>query len=189
MGEQTRTAREEVLAARAALSSEVDELGSAARSAVDIPAKVRRNPVQTVGLAAGAGFLAIGGPKRVAKAVERRFFPSRSHKVKGLLPDQLAKAIDSLGDDAAKARAHLEGEFEEFLKKRAPDAKEIARQAGGRQSFWKTYDSLVVPFSAIAAKRLTDKLFAADPFRGRNQGTQKADEGRTSSESVFRPKR
>ena len=60
MGEQTRTAREEVLAARAALSSEVDELGSAARSAVDIPAKVRRNPAQTAGLAAGAAFFALG---------------------------------------------------------------------------------------------------------------------------------
>jgi hypothetical protein len=181
MGEETRTARQEVLAARASLSGEVDELGSAARSAVDIPAKVRKNPVQTVGVAAGAAFLAVGGPKRVLKAVERRVFPSRAQKAKGFLPRELSRAIDSLGDDAAKAREHVEGEFAKFLEKRAPDAEKAAKNAiGGRQSLWKTYDAVIVPVSAVATKKLLDKLFAADPRRARAD-VQRADEGKGAS--------
>jgi ElaB/YqjD/DUF883 family membrane-anchored ribosome-binding protein len=173
MGEETRTARQEVLAARASLSGEVDELGSAARSAVDIPAKVRKNPVQTVGVAAGAAFLAVGGPKRVLKAVERRVFPSRAQKAKGYLPKELARAIDSLGDDAAKAREHLESEFQEFLRRRAPEAKDVAKQVSGRQSFWKTYDAFVGPLGALGAKALAERLLAAEPRRKPGGGTEK----------------
>jgi len=178
MGEETRQARQEVLAARAVLAGEVDELGSAARSAVDIPAKIRRNPLQTIGLAGGAVFLAASGPKRLLKAAERRFFPSRAERARSLLPKQLAKAIDSLGDDAAKAREHVEREFAQFLEKRAPEAeKEAKKLVGARQSFWKTYDAAIVPASAILTKKLTDKLFAADPKRVVTH-VQPADEGK-----------
>ncbi len=178
MGEETRQARQEVLAARAVLSGEVDELGSAARSAVDIPAKIRRNPLQTLGLATSAAFLVAGGPKRLLKAAERRFFPSRAERAKSYLPKELAKAIDSLGEDAAKARQHVEGEFEQFLRKRAPEAeKEAKKLVGARQSFWKTYDAAIVPASAILTKKLTDKLFAADPRRATTR-VQPADEGK-----------
>ena len=44
MGETTSQARQDVARARTALSTEVDELDLAVRSAVDIPAKIRRNP-------------------------------------------------------------------------------------------------------------------------------------------------
>lgn len=179
MAEETRAAREAVVAARAALSAEVDELGAAARSAVDIPAKIRRDPLRTLGLAGGLGFLALGGPKRFVRAVERRLFPSRAERVKGILPSDIEKAIGSLGDDAARVRAQVEREFEGFLKKRAPQAKKEAEKlVGARQSFWKTYDAIIVPASALAAKRFLDKLFAAD--RDRRRSDQPADEGRTN---------
>ena len=60
MGTEAEAARAEVVAAREAFSTELVRLEAAGRAAVDIKAKVKRNPVKAAGLAAGAGFLAIG---------------------------------------------------------------------------------------------------------------------------------
>ena len=56
MAETVAEARQEVVDARRGVESELDGLGSAVRGAVDIPAKIRRNPVKTVGIASGAAF-------------------------------------------------------------------------------------------------------------------------------------
>ena len=64
MGTEAEAARAEVVASREAFSAELVRLEAAGRAAVDIKAKVRRNPAQAAGLAAGAGFLALGGPRR-----------------------------------------------------------------------------------------------------------------------------
>ena len=77
MAQSAAEARQQVEEARRGVERELDNLGESARAAVDIPAKVRRNPVKTAGLAGGAAFLILGGPKRLAKATERRFFPKR----------------------------------------------------------------------------------------------------------------
>ena len=61
MGEGSDAARAQVLAAREALADELERLEASARTAVDVPAKVRRNPGKAVGVAAGAGFLLVGG--------------------------------------------------------------------------------------------------------------------------------
>ena len=52
MGEGSDSARADVLAARAALTDELERLEASARAAVDVPAKVRRNPVKAAGVAA-----------------------------------------------------------------------------------------------------------------------------------------
>ena len=159
MGEATRAAQERVIAARGALASEVDELGVPVRSAVDLPAKARRNPARTAGLAGGAAFLALGGPKRVLKAVERRVAPKRSQRLKGILPKEVDRALDRLGGDASKVRENLEADFYDWMnKRRSKDAPSSARQ-----SFWKTYDALLGPVAALGAKRLVQRLFAPEP--------------------------
>ena len=60
---EVAAAMAELTAARTTLSGSLDELTDAAKSAVDIPAKVRRNPGKTLALAGGAGFLIAGGPQ------------------------------------------------------------------------------------------------------------------------------
>ena len=65
MGAQTDAARAEVLASRQALLDEVQRLEASARAAADIPAKVKRNPARTAGLAAGTAFVVLGGPQRI----------------------------------------------------------------------------------------------------------------------------
>ena len=84
---QVLAARDRVLEARAALSGELDGLTDATRSALDIPAKVRRDPIKAAALAGGAGFLLLGGPRKVLRAAGKRLIPHRRDPYDGLLPD------------------------------------------------------------------------------------------------------
>ncbi len=68
MADATADARQQVADARRATEAELDTLGKSARAAVDFPAKIKRHPVETVGVLGGAAFMILGGPKRVAKA-------------------------------------------------------------------------------------------------------------------------
>lgn len=179
MADSTADARQEVVEARRALAAEMDDLGMAARAAADIPAKIRRNPVRTAGLAGGAAFLAVGGPKRALKAVERRVAPSRADRVKSVLPAEVARVVDRLGDNAEKTRQQLERDFVTYLNKQR-----IADAPSGRSSFWRTYDTFVGALGAIAARELAKKLFEAPRDRARAPAIAVAD-ARTSD--VARP--
>jgi hypothetical protein len=161
MGTATKEAHEQVIAARRALAGELDELTGAARSAVDIPAKVKRHPVETVGLAGGAAFLAVGGPKRVLKAVGSRVRPTKKQRLKGVLPKDVEKALDRLGGGADEVREKVEADFYDWMSKR----RSKAAPSSGRESFWKTYDALLGPLGALGAKALAERLFAADKTR------------------------
>ena len=78
----------EVEAARAGLAGSLDDLTSATQSALDVPAKIRRNPVKTAALVGGTGFLVVGGPRRVVRFVARRVLPQpRPDPNAGILPD------------------------------------------------------------------------------------------------------
>ena len=162
MGEATREAREKVAEAREALGREVDELGSAARSAFDIPEKVRRYPVQTAGLAAGAAFLAAGGPKRVLRGVERRLRRGKRRRPQTLLPKEIERAVDGLGDDAAEIRERLDREFARFLERERKEGK-LERSPTSR--LLGLVEAFAIPFGAQVSRRLTERLFAADPNR------------------------
>jgi hypothetical protein len=162
MAETTKQAREEVIRARAALAGEVDELGSAARSSLDIPAKVRRQPVKTAGLAAGAAFLVLNGPKRIYRAAETRLRGGKPKPPKTMLPKEIDRAVESLGEDAPYVRARLEREFARYLEEKARTGK---LEPKARQSLVRLFDAIVVPLGAQTARRLTERLLAADPDR------------------------
>ena len=154
MEDSTAEARQRVVEARRALATEMDDLGTASRGALDIPAKVRRNPVRTVGLAGGAAFLLLGGPKRGAKAVERRLFPRRAERPPSLLPKNVEKALKRVpGDEREQVQAHLERDFATYLEK-----EHTKEPATARQSLWKTYDLVIGIIGAAAARELVKKL-------------------------------
>jgi len=122
---------------------------------VDIPAKVRRNPVRTVGLAGGAAFLFLGGPKRLAKAAEARFFPKRAERVPTVLPKDVEETINRLEPEKREqVRAHLERDFYTYLKREHPE-----EPANARRSLWRTYDLFVGIVGVAAARELVKKLF------------------------------
>lgn len=116
MGEGTDAARAAVLAARGTVDDEVDRLEASARAAVDIKAKVRQNPAKTAGLAAGAGFLLVGGPVKVLRGARNAIFGRPDPLPKSMLPKQIDKALRELGDDGTRVRGTLEREFAGYLK-------------------------------------------------------------------------
>lgn len=156
---QIAAARKGVEAARAGVETELDNLGSAARAAVDIPAKIRRNPVPTVGAATGAAFLLLGGPRRVARGVEKRLFPKRYVRPPKVLPRDVERSLDRLPEeDRDFVRAHLERDFAAYL--RAEHAKDPPNV---RTSAWKTYNLLLGTVGARAARELVKRLFEVPP--------------------------
>jgi len=153
MADATADARQKVAEARRNAETEFDTLGSSTRAALDFPAKIKRHPVETVGVVGGAAFLLLGGPKRAAKAAERKFFPERAKRPPTLTPKEVDKAIKGLpGEDQEQVRAHLERDFANYLRK-----EHVSDAATGRQSFWKTYDLLVGIIGAAAARELVKR--------------------------------
>jgi hypothetical protein len=153
MADETARARQQVVDARRNVESELDTLGSSTRAALDFPAKIRRHPVKTVGVLGGAAFLALRGPKRVAKAAERRFFPERANRPPTLLPKDVDKTLKRLPEeDREQVRAHLERDFAAYLKK-----EHATDTPTGRQSFWKTYDMLIGIVGAAALREFVKK--------------------------------
>jgi len=148
-------AREALEASRQAMSDELDELVPALRRSLDFPAKVRRNPVRTLGVTGGAAFVVLGGPRRVARAVEKRFFPRRAERPPTLLPKDVDKALDRLEPgERVRVRGHLERDFASYLKKEHP-----REPADARRSVWSTYDLLLGTVGARAARELVKRLF------------------------------
>ncbi|HXG25443.1 MAG TPA: hypothetical protein VNL94_01120 [Candidatus Binatia bacterium] len=124
MGARTDAARAEVLAARAGLDEELVRLEAAGRAAVDIPARLKREPVKVLGAAGGAAFLLAGGPKRVFKGVRRAILGPKADMPKSMLPKEIERELKKLGDDGERVRATLEKEFANYLEEKAPKRKE-----------------------------------------------------------------
>lgn len=150
MADETAQARQRLADARRSTESELDALAANTRAALDFPAKIKRHPVETVGVVGGAAFLLLGGPRRVAKRAERKFFPERANRPPTLLPKDVDKTLKRLPEeDREQIRAHLERDFAAYLKK-----EHVTDAATGRQSFWKTYDLLVGIVGAAATREL-----------------------------------
>jgi hypothetical protein len=124
MGARTDAARSEVLAARAGLDEELVRLEAAGRAAVDIPARLRREPTKVLGAAGGAAFLLLGGPKRAFKGVRRAIFGPNADLPKSMLPPEVEKTLKKLGSDGEKVRGTLEREFASYLDEKAPQRRE-----------------------------------------------------------------
>ena len=123
MGTRTDAALAQVVAARADLDADIDRLEAAARAAVDVPAKVRREPVKAAGVAAGAAFLALGGPKRLFRRAKRAITGKEDDLPSELLPDEVQKILKKLGSDGKKVQLTLDKEFARYLDDRAKERK------------------------------------------------------------------
>jgi len=165
MATPTEESRRQVIAARQELGDGLDDLTLAFRSAIDIPAKIRKNPLQTVALAGGAGFLAVGGPKKVIRAAVHRIRPSTRRPHDGLLPKDIDKVVRRKGGPRAdEIETALENDFADYLKRKG---KVVGTEPNAGKSLWKTYDTIVGPLGALVAKQLVERLAAADANRPR----------------------
>lgn len=116
MATETDAARDRVLAARAALGEEIDALEASARAAVDIPARIRRSPAKAAAIAGSAGFVVLGGPRRLFGAARRAAFGPTAELPKRMLPDEIEKTLRKLGDDGDKVRGALERDFAAYAR-------------------------------------------------------------------------
>jgi hypothetical protein len=110
-------ARDRVLAARAELGEQVQVLEASARAAVDVPARIKRNPAKAAAVVGTAGFIVLKGPQRLFRAARRRITGEREPLPKRLLPDEIEKTLKKLGDDGDKVRATLERDFAGYVHK------------------------------------------------------------------------
>ena len=155
MGEGTSPARPEVVAAREALLAargQVDEelvrLEASARAAVDIPAKIRRSPAKAAGLAAGAGFLLVGGPKRLFRRARQAVRGPSEPMPKSMLPKEIDATLRKLGDDGDRVRGTIEREFAHYLDAGAEERK--SRDLAG--TFSALLRSSAKPLAAATAR-------------------------------------
>lgn len=151
-------ARDEVLAARQGLEDEVVRLEASARAAVDIPARLRREPAKVLGAAGGAAFLLLGGPRRLFRRARRAVLGPDADLPKSMLPDEVEKTLKKMGSDGEKVRGTLEREFAKYLERTAPGRRDrdLAGVAAGILA------SLVKPASIRAGRQFAERLFDPD---------------------------
>ena len=159
MGTRTDAALAQVVAARAELADDLEQLEAAGRAAVDIPAKIRRAPAKAAGVAAGAAFVALGGPKRVFRRAKRAVTGEEEDLPSELLPKEVEKTLRKLGTDGRKVRGTLEKEFARYLDTRAKERKKEGVLAAGIA----LATGVLRPITLRAGKTLAER--ALDPDR------------------------
>ena len=91
----------EVDASRAAFFADLEESEARVRASLDVKSSLRRQPMQIAGLAAGTGFVLLGGPGRAWKLIRNRVIP---RPTRSPLPDALDGMLRSMGDDGTAAQ-------------------------------------------------------------------------------------
>jgi len=161
----------DVIAARAALGDELIRLEASARAAVDVRAKVKRNPGKTAAVVGGTAFVVAGGPRRVFRSVRRRVFGAPDPLPASLLPDQVEKAVRALGDDGAKVRGSLEREFAAFVDTNRKGESRFTRRV---------LLTAGVPLAAEVSRMLLKRLFegSAEDVAAREEAIRARIEGK-----------
>ena len=158
MGEGTAAARAEVLAARELLSEELVRLEASTRAAVDFPAKIRRNPVKAAGVAAGVGFVVVGGPRKLFRRAKRVVLGPEEPLPASMLPDEIENALKRMGTDGVKVRGLLEREFADYLR----TTEKARRDRSIPDAVMATLVVSARPFVIAAARRLAGQAFSPD---------------------------
>ena len=158
MGEGTSVARAEVLAAREALDEELVRLEASVRAAVDIPAKIKRNPVKAAGLAGGAAFVVLGGPRRVLRGARHAVFGRPAPLPESMLPEEIDASLRKLGEDGDKVRGLLEHEFASYLVHTEP----ARRGRNLRGAVTLVTIAFIRPLALRYSKRLAEQIFSTD---------------------------
>jgi hypothetical protein len=173
MGETLAETRLEVDGQRAEIEQTVERLRARVRRAIDIPAKMRENPLLYGGLAVGAVFLVAGGPRRLFRAARRVAMPSRADQAYDALPgamqrwvDALAGAVGPRGDEARRVLAEeLQRWRHEPLSRK--QARVLAREAadgppGPSRATWRAVETAATLISAALARRAIERFLSGD---------------------------
>lgn len=138
----------EVRASREEFYGEMEELEARGRAALDVRASLKRQPAQIAGLAAGTGFVLLGGPGRAWKFIRGRVLPRATRPP---LPPALNGVLRSMGDDGTAAQ-ELADMITAATARRRPGR--VQRLLAG---------SLFLPLGLAWGRKLIARLLDVDP--------------------------
>jgi hypothetical protein len=166
--------RQAIAAQRTELERTADQL----HDALDIRKRFRENPAMVVGVAAGAAFLLVGGPVRVAKVVRRRLFRSNPEKAYDSLPKPMQQWVDhmagAVGPRASEARETLAEELERWRhdpRKHGKVSKKLAKQIaegppGPQRALWQAFEAGAAILTAALARKAVERFLSGEPPSG-----------------------
>jgi hypothetical protein len=145
------------------------------RDALDLRARFRENPALFIGLGAGAAFLLVGGPGRVARGVRRRLFRTEPEKAYDALPKPMQSWVDhmagAVGPRAAEARETLAEELQRWRhdpRKYDKVSKKLAKQIaegppGPNRAFWQAFEAASAILTAALARKAVERFLSGEP--------------------------
>ena len=174
MGDTLAETRVEIDAKR----TELELTSAQLRDALDIRKRFRENPALVVGIGAGAVFLLVGGPGRVAGLVRRRFFPTDPEKAYDSLPRPMQAWVDhmagAVGPRASETRRVLSEELVRWRhdpRKHGKVSKKLAQQIaegppGPRRAAWSAFEAAAAILTAALARKAVERFLSGEPPTG-----------------------
>ena len=158
--------------------TELERTADQLRDALDFKKRFSENPALFVGLGAGAVFLLVGGPVRVAKLARRRLFRSDPEKAYDALPKPMQSWVDSMvgtiGPRTAEARQSLSEELVRWRhdpKRHGKIGKKLAKQAaegppGPSRAAWNAFEAGAAILTAALARKAVERFLSGEPPSG-----------------------
>jgi len=166
--------RAEIAAKRTELERTSDQL----RDALNLKKRFQENPALVVGVGAGAAFLLVGGPVRVAKLIRRRAFRSDPEKAYDALPKPMQSWVDhmagAVGPRATEAREALSEELLRWRhnpRKHGKISKKLAKQVaegppGPNRAAWTAFEAGAAIVTAALARKAVERFLSGEPPSG-----------------------
>ena len=163
---------------RLAISAQRTELERTAdqlRDALDLRKRFNENPALFVGLGAGAAFLLVGGPVRVARLVRRRAFRTEPEKAYDALPKPMQAWVDhmagAVGPKASEARQALSEELLRWRhdpRRHGKISKKLAKQVaegppGPQRAAWRAFEAGAAILTAALARKVVERFLSGEP--------------------------
>jgi hypothetical protein len=174
VGETLAETRVEIEAKR----TELERTSAQLRDALDIRKRFQENPALVIGIGAGAVFLVVGGPTRVARLVRRRLFPTDPEKAYDSLPKPMQAWVDhitgALGPRATEARRELSEELERWRhdpRKHGKVSRKLAREIaegppGPQRVAWSALETASAIVMAALARKAVERFLSGEPPTG-----------------------
>jgi hypothetical protein len=158
--------------------TELERTSAQLRDALDVRKRFQENPALVIGIGAGAVFLLVGGPGRVAGLVRRRFFPTDPEKAYDSLPRPMQAWVDhmagAVGPRASEARRTLSEELVRWRhdpRKHGKISKKLAKQIaegppGPQRAAWSAFEAAAAIITAALARKAVERFLSGEPPSG-----------------------
>jgi hypothetical protein len=158
--------------------TEMERDADALRDALNLKKRFAENPALFAALGAGAVFLLVGGPVRVAKLFRRRAMRTTPEKAYDSLPKPMQAWVDQMagavGPRAAEARQTLAEELARWRHDPAKQGKvsrklaeEMAKgPAGPKRTAWTAFEAGAAILTAALARKVVERFLSGEPPTG-----------------------